>query len=93
MLTFLAFNTLIFLIAHLLQEVSVSIGVGLSMFAIFRMLRYRILSYPPSCPPPCIARGRAASFVSFPFLQTGKEALQRNFPAPTHVSIHSPCTT
>ena len=40
-LTFLAFNTLIFLIANLLQEVSVSIGIGLSMFAIFRMLRYR----------------------------------------------------
>ncbi|OQA07346.1 MAG: hypothetical protein BWY65_01912 [Firmicutes bacterium ADurb.Bin373] len=40
-LTFLTFNTLIFLIANLLQEVSVSIGVGLSMFAIFRMLRYR----------------------------------------------------
>ena len=40
-LTFLVFNTLIFLIANLLQEVSVSIGVGLSMFAIFRMLRYR----------------------------------------------------
>ena len=40
-LTFLTFNTLIFLIAHLLQGVNVTIGLGLSMFAIFRMLRYR----------------------------------------------------
>ncbi len=40
-LTFLTFNTLIFVIAHLLQGVNVTIGLGLSMFAIFRMLRYR----------------------------------------------------
>lgn len=40
-LTFLTFNTLLFLVANLLSEVSVSIGVGLSMFAIFRILRYR----------------------------------------------------
>lgn len=40
-LTFLTFNTLIFLIAYMLQGVNVSIGIGLSMFAIFRMLRYR----------------------------------------------------
>ena len=55
-LTFLTFNTLIFLIAHLLQGVNVTIGLGLSMFAIFRMLRYRT----DPIPIECVARGYLA---------------------------------
>ena len=40
-LTFLAFNTLMFLIASLLSGVDLSVGFGFSLFAIFSILRYR----------------------------------------------------
>ncbi|MBN1878005.1 MAG: DUF4956 domain-containing protein [Anaerolineae bacterium] len=40
-LTFLAFNTLIFLISSLLSGVDLSVGFGFSLFAIFSILRYR----------------------------------------------------
>lgn len=40
-LTFLAFNTLIFLITSLLSDVDLTVGFGLSLFAIFSILRYR----------------------------------------------------
>ena len=40
-LTFLAFNTLIFLISSLLSGIDLSVGFGFSLFAIFSILRYR----------------------------------------------------
>ena len=40
-LTFFAFNTLIFLISSLLSGVDLSVGFGFSLFAIFSILRYR----------------------------------------------------
>ena len=40
-LTFLAFNTLIFLITSLLSDVDLTVGFGFSLFAIFSILRYR----------------------------------------------------
>lgn len=40
-LMFLTFNTLAFLITSLLSEVDLSIGLGLSLFAIFTILRFR----------------------------------------------------
>ena len=40
-LTFLAFNTLTFLIASLLNGVDLSAGFGFGLFAIFSILRYR----------------------------------------------------
>jgi len=40
-LTFLTFNTLMFLIASLLSGVDLSVGFGFSLFAIFSILRYR----------------------------------------------------
>ncbi len=40
-LTFLALNTSLFLIFSLLRGVELSLGVGLGLFAIFRVLRYR----------------------------------------------------
>ncbi len=40
-LTFLAFNTLTFLISSLLSGVDLSVGFGFSLFAIFSILRYR----------------------------------------------------
>ena len=40
-LTFLTFNTLIFLISSLLSGVDLSVGFGFSLFAIFSILRYR----------------------------------------------------
>lgn len=40
-LTFLTFNTLMFLISSLLSGVDLSVGFGFSLFAIFSILRYR----------------------------------------------------
>jgi hypothetical protein len=40
-LTFLTFNTLMFLIASLLSGVDLGVGFGFSLFAIFSILRYR----------------------------------------------------
>jgi hypothetical protein len=40
-LTFLTFNTLMFLIVSLLSGVDLSVGFGFSLFAIFSILRYR----------------------------------------------------
>jgi hypothetical protein len=40
-LTFLAFNTVIFFVLHFLTSVEISIGVGFGLFAIFTILRYR----------------------------------------------------
>lgn len=40
-LTFLTFNTLAFLIAGLLNEIDLSVGFGLGLFAIFSILRFR----------------------------------------------------
>jgi hypothetical protein len=40
-LTFFAFNTLVFLITSLLTGVDLSVGFGFSLFAIFSILRYR----------------------------------------------------
>ena len=39
--TFLAFNTVIYFVLGLLTSVSLSIGVGFGLFAIFSVLRYR----------------------------------------------------
>jgi hypothetical protein len=39
--TFLAFNTVIYFVLSLLTSVSLSIGVGFGLFAIFSVLRYR----------------------------------------------------
>ena len=41
MLMFLTFNTLVFLISSLLREVDFSVGLGLSLFALFSILRFR----------------------------------------------------
>ena len=41
MLSFLALNTVVFLIASLLGGLELSVGVGFSLFAIFSVLRYR----------------------------------------------------
>ena len=40
-LAFVAFNTVVFLIACLLGGIELSLGFGLGLFAIFRMFRYR----------------------------------------------------
>jgi len=40
-LTFLAFNTVIYLVMSFLTTIEVSIGVGFGLFAIFTILRYR----------------------------------------------------
>ena len=39
--TFLAFNTIIFLVLSLMTSVEMSVGVGFGLFAIFSVLRYR----------------------------------------------------
>lgn len=39
--TFLAFNTVIYFVMGLLTSVSLSVGVGFGLFAIFSLLRYR----------------------------------------------------
>ena len=40
-LTFFAFNLLIFLITHLLNQVQLTIGAAFGLFAVFSMLRFR----------------------------------------------------
>ena len=40
-LTFLAFNTVIYFVLHFLISVEIGIGVGFGLFAIFTILRYR----------------------------------------------------
>jgi len=40
-LTFLAFNTVMFFVMTMLQTTSLGVGVGFGLFAIFSMLRYR----------------------------------------------------
>lgn len=44
--TFLAFNTVIFFVLGLLTSVSLSVGVGFGLFAIFSVLRYRTEEIP-----------------------------------------------
>lgn len=39
--TFLAFNTIIFLVVSVLSKLEVGIGVGFGLFAVFSILRYR----------------------------------------------------
>lgn len=46
-ITFMAFNTLIFFVMSLLTSVDVSIGAGFGLFAIFSILRYRTDPMPP----------------------------------------------
>jgi len=41
LLTFFAFNTIIFFIAYVLNNVDMSVGSAVGLFAIFSMLRYR----------------------------------------------------
>jgi hypothetical protein len=41
LLTFFAFNTIIFFIAYVLNKVEISVGSAVGLFAIFSMLRYR----------------------------------------------------
>ncbi len=45
--TFMAFNTLIFFVMSLLTSIEVSIGAGFGLFAIFSILRYRTDPMPP----------------------------------------------
>ncbi len=45
--TFLAFNTLIFFLMSLLTSIEVSLGAGFGLFAIFSILRYRTDPMPP----------------------------------------------
>ena len=40
-LTFLAFNTVIYFVLHFLTSVEIGLGVGFGLFAIFTILRYR----------------------------------------------------
>jgi len=40
-LTFLAFNTVIYFVLHFMTSVEISVGVGFGLFAIFTILRYR----------------------------------------------------
>lgn len=40
-LMFLMFNTLVYLIAGLLSDINLSLGVGVSLFILFRILRFR----------------------------------------------------
>jgi hypothetical protein len=44
--TFIAFNTIIFFVIGLLNDATISIGVGFGMFAIFSILRYRTDTIP-----------------------------------------------
>lgn len=46
-ITFMAFNTLIFFVMSLLTSIEVSIGAGFGLFAIFSILRYRTDPMPP----------------------------------------------
>ncbi len=45
--TFMAFNTLIFFVMSLLTSIELSIGAGFGLFAIFSILRYRTNPMPP----------------------------------------------
>lgn len=45
--TFMAFNTLIFFVMSLLTSIELSIGAGFGLFAIFSILRYRTDPMPP----------------------------------------------
>ncbi len=45
--TFMAFNTLIFFVMSMLTSIEVSIGAGFGLFAIFSILRYRTDPMPP----------------------------------------------
>lgn len=45
-LTFFAFNTIIFFVMRLLNDTDLSIGVGFGLFAIFSILRYRTDTVP-----------------------------------------------
>jgi hypothetical protein len=45
-LTFFVFNTIIFFVMRLLNDTSLSIGVGFGLFAIFSILRYRTDTIP-----------------------------------------------
>jgi len=40
-LTFLAFNSVIFFVLHFMNSIQISLGVGFGLFAIFTILRYR----------------------------------------------------
>ncbi|MBP9675322.1 MAG: DUF4956 domain-containing protein [Anaerolineaceae bacterium] len=40
-LTFLAFNSVIFFVLHFMNSIDISLGVGFGLFAIFTILRYR----------------------------------------------------
>lgn len=40
-LTFLAFNSVIFFVLHFMNSIEISLGVGFGLFAIFTILRYR----------------------------------------------------
>lgn len=45
--TFMAFNSIIFFVMSLLSTVEVSVGAGFGLFAIFSILRYRTNPMPP----------------------------------------------
>jgi hypothetical protein len=46
-ITFMAFNTLVFFVMSLLTSIELSIGAGFGLFAIFSILRYRTNPMPP----------------------------------------------
>lgn len=46
-LTFLGFNTIIFILFNFLASIELSMGVGFGLFAIFSILRYRTDPMPP----------------------------------------------
>ncbi|HAF62955.1 MAG TPA: DUF4956 domain-containing protein [Anaerolineaceae bacterium] len=46
-LTFLGFNTIIFILFNFLASIELSMGVGFGLFAIFSILRYRTNPMPP----------------------------------------------
>jgi hypothetical protein len=45
--TFVAFNTIIFLVMGLLTSIEIGVGAGFGLFAIFSVLRYRTSPMPP----------------------------------------------
>jgi hypothetical protein len=45
-LMFLSLNTLVFMMASLLKDINISLGLGLSIFAVFRVLRFRTAPIP-----------------------------------------------
>lgn len=44
--TFLAFNTIIYFVLSLMSSISLGVGVGFGLFAIFSVLRYRTDTIP-----------------------------------------------